>query len=932
MAPNQQEQAFELAKDLLKSWNKVLFGSTADHLVAILESTNISLSLGKKLTEFLDWLNTNLHTIFWVWSLSTLYNINELEKYQKIEDKVAYLVSLLFSSAPGWSALTLADKTTIQTKIWVILEKIDNHFSQDEKINESDVVVMSALSNFKISIDWDEKKELEEISKKIKKLLKDTDFEHAFWEISEEPVQRIQKLKTIIALLEQKWLINSDTSQAVSDFKTKFVPKLKELNEFNEEYFKLDNARTIFYKVDTKYGKVNILSTKEQAKLEEVMKDLGVEDIEAYVTTLYWQLWAGESREAKDKILDRGLWALKKNSKFRKTIREKKIKQPDLEKMYLSYFSLQLIERAREWFHSKKNTVFWDNESNFDETITNWRKLKRDKIIDLWWNMDIVWLQSIFNNDSKVFYELTEDDWNNQNIKDALKEVINTQYSSLLPKEKESLANHILARNNANIQLYYGKINEPEESKLRRQEMTLSALSMAWKTGSFINNKLIAPSLKGVVKASELTVSTLIWKGIFGTIAKTSVWVENILKNTNAKITKKPKTWRGKLLKSPVLLALPVTKMLELWWRASNFSWWKIKEWLKMANDWINNKVKSWSNNELDTWLQWIVVWGISKGVLWLWVWNLYDKQVVQKFEEKMSREEKEQVVSDFYTNLSNWKTSSEVSKILQGLDVAQKVNDSQPYIFDKVEEGVKVVDETKEEKEKLSKDTLEKMLEQITKIKWNITLEKDSQNKYIAEVMKQLEKKFGELENIINGKWKFEDKLEKIKWIFNKIVSDLWDWVLSWTPLSWSWEVSKIKMNINKNIFEKAKNEARITELQNDLTTVWSAPNVKPENLINTQNNIKSQIESYNTKNDKLDEDNSVLEEAKDRLEKLVKTWTANKFSEIIKWISDDSSTKKVLKKLKDEYEKKGSNFIISDYKTQHDSLISELSQIDIS
>ncbi len=932
MTVNKQQQAFDLAKDMLVSSNSSQFDDTKKYLISVLESTNWSLSLWQKVWEFLKSL----------FSTTAWFDKDKFNKYQKIEEKIAYLVSLGFSTVT--SPLNNNDKIIINRNIWNIIEHIKNNLSQDEEIKESDAVKLTALNNLKVNLSRDEENKLNGISKKIKKLLKDNDLENAFWEMSELPAQRIQKLKTVIILLEQKWLINSDTQQAVSDFKNNFEVKLKELNEFNEEYYKLDNARTIFYWVDAKYWKIEIIDTKKQAKLEDVMKELWVDNIDSYLDTLYGQLWVTDVSQSKHKILENEFAKLKRKSNFRKTLREKKIKQPDFEKNYLNYFSFQLIEKARENFYTKKEAVFGDNVEKYDGEINNWRKVKRDKIISLQTAWDTVSLQKIFNKDSKVFFEIDWDTTWNTSIDAALRNIIDTQYWSLWIKERDSIFDHIKNRNNSNSLLYYGKKQETDDEKLKRQERTLSCLSFAWKTGSFINKKMIFPSLKGIVQASEWTVKTVIWKWVFGVITKTSVWVENILKKTNAKITKKPKTWWGKLLKSPILLALPVTKLLELWWTASNWTWWKAVDLAKQANDWINNKVKTWSNNEVDSWLQWIVAWWISKGVLWWGAWGLYDKQILNKFDEKMSREDKKKAISDFYKHLSTWKSTAEVSKILGWLDVAQKISDSTPYIFDQVEEWLSVVDELKEEKDELSKKTLKDMLEQITKIKKKIILEKTSSNKDIEKIMTQLEMYFWNIEESINWEWKFKDKLDTIKWTINKIVSYLWDWWIAWvlpnptatTPIlwniaSWNWSIAEIKKKKYNAELKKDSYSKKIEKIDNDIT--WIAPAPAWSSNIELINSLEKSKDKYSDNISKLEEEINETETAISKLSSLVVVW--NNFSDILKLISDDSvsGSDSIIKKLNDEYAKDNNTWYSkANYETQHKDLIKKLSEIDIS
>ncbi len=500
----QRELAYNEALQVMNKWNSNL-SSSSNMLLSILEWAEWTLGLREKITAYFNSLSPALPI-----------NLNDLQKKGSIKEKLAYLVSLNTLSLPSLPA-TPVDRNGIINSVNYYIELLDKHILKKEDFSESSVIRLSALNSVNIKLTSSEKAKLASIWKRIADSVKwDKNLTADLNLNNENDAQKIYKLKTLINWLIKKWKLSHDNAD-VTAFQTEFEPKLKELQELDNNYHTLNLSRNAFYRIQRNHWTVKVLNKKEYWKLSAVLTKLAGKDIWAYFKDVFnKQVW--DSTELDSSIIESELLSLKSIPWLTEALKEAGIREWDFDRYYLFYFSQELLKKAKVDFDNKKRRVFWDKLRDFEWDMNTWRKMQRDRIIEFSRADDINSLVNIFDRDRKLFVLKKSFKWIFKNldaddnlIVEWLRKVINEKYPTLSPGNQKSLVNTILCENSATNELYYGDTNR---LLWNNKESTMQdVLKLTNSAGRWIQTieKWTTPLLRWLVKFGQWSLE-FVWK------------------------------------------------------------------------------------------------------------------------------------------------------------------------------------------------------------------------------------------------------------------------------------------------------------------------------------------------------------------------------------------------------------------------------------
>ncbi len=624
------------------SRNNANNSSTFNWYLAILEWAEWMVSHRETINNYLASLITdgdekakNIQALNWLWTL---------------REKVAFIATL----NNNWYSNEIISKICEE-----ILIKMD--------LSESAVIRISALNRFSISLNSEQNIKLLEIetqlkdviAKRVPDLLSNLNIKN------ENSSQRIQKIREIT-----EYLIKNGLLEKYPEWYNDIINLLNPLVELDKTYHALNHARNNFYDIQRWYWEVRVLSSWESKILEQAVWLLTWLE-----TTLDNFFQANISTRLEDINLESLLESiLSKCSDAKEQLKALNISVWDFQKYFLYYFSTETLYKTKLSLDRKKSEVFKDRKKDFELDIKKWREIQRDRLLELYqqdWTDDEI--EAIFERDRKLFIK-TWNEEEDEDLQTALENILFKRYPNTPDNVLQDLAVAILDENQVTNELYYGNTNyfQNASQDTRWQQLVRSI----WNTGRAIQAVwwFTTPIISWLVKFTQKSLE-FSWKTISGIMNWTTSWVKWVVDNYNKWANTDATTFLWKVAKFPFKASQILTR--PLWWSASwvGFVVWKTTWLVAWSYDWLNNVIKSASWEKIDglfdVFSQIYKHWVNLLGQWTAWTW--------EKAFDMLKTEQKRQILSAFYES----KSSSEVSALLEAIDMQSVLKDSSPYIFD---------------------------------------------------------------------------------------------------------------------------------------------------------------------------------------------------------------------------------------------------------
>lgn len=656
-----------------------------------------------------------------------------------LREKIAFIASLNNNGKANETISQICEE---------ILVKID--------LSESAIIRLSALNRFNINISTEQNIKLLSIENILKKIVaeKIPSLLPNLHLRNETTAQRIQKTKKITQYLIKKWLL-----EKYPEWYEEIAWLLNPLHELDDNYHILNHARNTFYNIQKWYDEVEILSSSQSKKLENAL------------SLIVWNWTTLDSffrNNIQSRFKDINLISLLEDTLSNCPDAEEKLKTINLnkskfERYFLYYFSTEMLYKSKINLDRKKSEIFKDKKREFELDIKKYREIQVNRLISLSTNINtnLTEINSIFERDRKLFLR-TWNQENDQNLQNALIEVLKNRYPNTDTNIINQLAQAIMDENQTTNELYYGNTNYFQNDSQDTGWQQL--VKTIWNTGRNIKKiwTFTTPIIWWFVKLTQKTIE-LWWKTASNIINWTTQSVKWILDKYNTWANSETKWFIWSIVKFPFKASQILTR--PLWWWANwmHFITSKTTGIIQNSYNWINESIKSASNQEIENLFDvFTKTYKHSVSLLWSWTAWSWDKVF-----DMLKTQQKREILWQFYES----KSHQEVSSLLEAIDIQSVMSDSSPYIFDDnyiedlwydVVKQEEIIDNSSEE--------IKLLKSKIDEVIWDLASKKTQDEEIYWEIIDW----FHFIKRELNKEWEEKDKLQAIKSKIDTLIQTL--------------------------------------------------------------------------------------------------------------------------------------------------------------
>lgn len=666
--------------------------------------------------------------------------LKDFGNLKSIREKIAFISNL--------------NNTSENSEIEFLIEDIVKNLD----LSESAIIRIAALNRFQISLSTFQKQELARIEKGVLDIVRKNvpalEKNLNFW--NETYSQRILKIKEVL-----DYLIKNNIDTTSIDWFDDLSSLLAPLYELDKSYHELNHARNNFYDIQRWYWEIQVLSNSSKNRLEQALKLLtNEESLESFFeTNLRNKL---DSVDLQDilKTIERD------NSDIEEQLKSLNIWLSDFQRDFLYYFSTENLSYAKLNHDKVKKETFKDKKRDFELDVKKYREIQRDRLLELCETWTIQELENIFERDRKLFLR-TWNEVDDELLLEALDEILESRYPNTPIAVRDWLAQAILDENDVTNELYYWNYNYLANDQ--NDTITQWIVKSIWNTWRNIRKvwDYTTPIIGWFITLTRKTIE--LWWKTASTIINWTTWnISSIVNNYNTWANTPAKTFFWKIWKFPFKASQLITRPLSWWTNSINYVAGKTTQIISSSYNWINESIKNASNSQIDSLFDiFTQAYKHSIKIVWSSIEWWWDKTF-----DLLKTEQKRQILSEFY----NSKTSSEVSSLLEAIDIQSTLKDSSPYVFDNDWFDNLWYDIVEEEKDdgKIKTLWINKINELILSINW---LSEDKITKRTKRSLEQMKSDFGKTD------YETRDLQISIKSIVNSLIKDLKAMYPSSTP-----------------------------------------------------------------------------------------------------------------------------------------------------
>lgn len=657
--------------------------------------------------------------------------LKDFENLKSIREKIAFISNL--------------NNTSENSEIEFLIEDIVKNLD----LSESAIIRIVALNRFQISLSTFQKQELARIEKGVLDIVRKNvpalEKNLNFW--NETYSQRILKIKEVL-----DYLIKNNIDTTSIDWFDDLSSLLAPLYELDKSYHELNHARNNFYDIQRWYWEIQVLSNSSKNRLEQALKLLtNEESLESFFeTNLRNKL---DSVDLQDilKTIERD------NSDIEEQLKSLNMWLSDFQRDFLYYFSTENLSYAKLNHDKVKKETFKDKKRDFELDVKKYREIQRDRLLELCETWTIQELENIFERDRKLFLR-TWNEVDDELLLEALDEILESRYPNTPIAVRDWLAQAILDENDVTNELYYWNYNYLANDQ--NDTITQWIVKSIWNTWRNIRKvwDYTTPIIGWFITLTRKTIE--LWWKTASTIINWTTWnISSIVNNYNTWANTPAKTFFWKIWKFPFKASQLITRPLSWWTNSINYVAGKTTQIISSSYNWINESIKNASNSQIDSLFDiFTQAYKHSIRIVWTSIEWWWDKTF-----DLLKTEQKRQILSEFY----NSKTSSEVSSLLEAIDIQSTLKDSSPYVFDNDWFDNLWYDIVEEEKDdgKIKTLWINKINELILSINW---LSEDKITKRTKRSLEQMKSDFGKTD------YETRDLQISIKSIVNSLIKDL--------------------------------------------------------------------------------------------------------------------------------------------------------------
>lgn len=657
--------------------------------------------------------------------------LKDFGNLKSIREKIAFISNL--------------NNTSENSEIEFLIEDIVKNLD----LSESAIIRIAALNRFQISLSTFQKQELARIEKGVLDIVRKNvpalEKNLNFW--NETYSQRILKIKEVL-----DYLIKNNIDTTSIDWFDDLSSLLAPLYELDKSYHELNHARNNFYDIQRWYWEIQVLSNSSKNRLEQALKLLtNEESLESFFeTNLRNKL---DSVDLQDilKTIERD------NSDIEEQLKSLNIWLSDFQRDFLYYFSTENLSYAKLNHDKVKKETFKDKKRDFELDVKKYREIQRDRLLELCETWTIQELENIFERDRKLFLR-TWNEVDDELLLEALDEILESRYPNTPIAVRDWLAQAILDENDVTNELYYWNYNYLANDQ--NDTITQWIVKSIWNTWRNIRKvwDYTTPIIGWFITLTRKTIE--LWWKTASTIINWTTWnISSIVNNYNTWANTPAKTFFWKIWKFPFKASQLITRPLSWWTNSINYVAGKTTQIISSSYNWINESIKNASNSQIDSLFDiFTQAYKHSIKIVWSSIEWWWDKTF-----DLLKTEQKRQILSEFY----NSKTSSEVSSLLEAIDIQSTLKDSSPYVFDNDWFDNLWYDIVEEEKDdgKIKTLWINKINELILSINW---LSEDKITKRTKRSLEQMKSDFGKTD------YETRDLQISIKSIVNSLIKDL--------------------------------------------------------------------------------------------------------------------------------------------------------------
>lgn len=666
--------------------------------------------------------------------------LKDFGNLKSIREKIAFISNL--------------NNTSENSEIEFLIEDIVKNLD----LSESAIIRIAALNRFQISLSTFQKQELARIEKGVLDIVRKNvpalEKNLNFW--NETYSQRILKIKEVL-----DYLIKNNIDTTSIDWFDNLSSLLAPLYELDKSYHELNHARNNFYDIQRWYWEIQVLSNSSKNRLEQALKLLtNEESLESFFeTNLRNKL---DSVDLQDilKTIERD------NSDIEEQLKSLNMWLSDFQRDFLYYFSTENLSYAKLNHDKVKKETFKDKKRDFELDVKKYREIQRDRLLELCETWTIQELENIFERDRKLFLR-TWNEVDDELLLEALDEILESRYPNTPIAVRDWLAQAILDENDVTNELYYWNYNYLANDQ--NDTITQWIVKSIWNTWRNIRKvwDYTTPIIGWFITLTRKTIE--LWWKTASTIINWTTWnISSIVNNYNTWANTPAKTFFWKIWKFPFKASQLITRPLSWWTNSINYVAGKTTQIISSSYNWINESIKNASNSQIDSLFDiFTQAYKHSIKIVWSSIEWWWDKTF-----DLLKTEQKRQILSEFY----NSKTSSEVSSLLEAIDIQSTLKDSSPYVFDNDWFDNLWYDIVEEEKDdgKIKTLWINKINELILSINW---LSEDKITKRTKRSLEQMKSDFGKTD------YETRDLQISIKSIVNSLIKDLKAMYPSSTP-----------------------------------------------------------------------------------------------------------------------------------------------------
>jgi len=702
--------------------------------------------------------------------------LKDFGNLKSIREKIAFIADL------NWTS----ENSEINFLIEDIIKNLD--------LSESAIIRISSLNRFQIELTTEQKLKLAKTEKDILEVVRKNipalEKNLNFW--NETYAQRILKLKEVFDYL----IKNSIDTQWIEQFDD-LISLLNPLYELDKSYHELNHARNNFYDIQRWYWEIQVLSSASKSRLEKAIKLLtNEESLESFF-----------NRNLKSKLDSLDLQDILKdierdNSDIEEQLKSLNMWLSDFQRDFLYYFSTENLSYAKLNHDKVKKEIFKDKKRDFELDVKKYREIQRDRLIELCKTWTIEELENIFERDRKLFLR-TWNEVDDDLLLKTLNKILESRYPNTPIEVRDWLAQAILDENDVTNELYYGNNNYLANDQ--NDSLTQWIVKSIWNTWRNIKKvwDYTTPVIWWFVNLTRKAIE--LWWKTASTIINWTTWsISSIVNNYNTWANTPAKTFFWKIWKFPFKASQLITRPISWWTNSINYVAGKTTQIISSSYNGINESIKNASNNEIDSLFDvFTQAYKYSIKIVGSWVEWGWDKTF-----DLLKTEQKREILTEFY----NSKTSSEVSSLLEAIDIQSTLKDSSPYVFDNDWFDNLWYDiEEENDDGKIKTLWVNKFNELIISINW---IPEDKITKRIKKSINQI------LSDFKKTDYEISDIETSIKSVISSLIKDIKTMYSTSTPeektsLNTIWIVEKWgKVTIEKNSFISNLNKLSKTNL----------------------------------------------------------------------------------------------------------------------